>query len=299
MKRTVWAGLAGLSGLTLVVVAQDVSGFKLGPIVPPNPQRVLNADAIVVGKVTALEGKTVKAESPLGNTQQVEYQIAVVKVAEALAGGNGLTHVKVGFVVPQAAPPVAPPPAIKDRVPIRLPRLDNRLQPVTLGKGQEVCLFLKAHPKEAFYTVKSSVDVIDRAAPDYAAQVREVRLLAKAARDPMAALKSKDAAERFHAAALQLYRHRTATSSPLREELVPAEESKLILLGIAEGDWTPQAGRANPLHPQTLFYLLRPTVRDGWVQPPQAQDIPDAAKQWLKARADSYRLKRYVPAQKN
>src|SRR5581483_6143826 len=74
----------------------------------PIPQRVAQSEVVAVGKVTAVEDKTVSAPQFPGAKDKVEYRIAVVKISDHLLGAKGETHVKVGFVVPKEAPPPKP-----------------------------------------------------------------------------------------------------------------------------------------------------------------------------------------------
>jgi hypothetical protein len=48
--------------------------------------------------------------------------------------------------------------------------------------------------------------------------------------------------------------------------------------------------------PQSLFYQLGATDKDGWTPPknPQANQV-EAAKKWVKEHADTYRIQRFVP----
>ena len=79
MKRMLLAGVVGVLGLGVLVAGQPAQ--KVAVIAPqPIPQRVATADAVLVGKVTNIEEKTVAAPAFPGAPQKVEYQIAVVKV---------------------------------------------------------------------------------------------------------------------------------------------------------------------------------------------------------------------------
>src|SRR5947209_2877530 len=91
MKQWFFAGLFALSGL--VVLASQVPARALVVAPPPSgPQRVARAEAIVVGRVVALEDKDVEV-------QKVAYRIAVVKVTEVIKGGKD-QMVRVGFIPP-------------------------------------------------------------------------------------------------------------------------------------------------------------------------------------------------------
>ena len=88
MRRILTAGLAGLSSLALLATTGAAYALVIAMPPPSVPVRVSQADAVVVGKVTSVEEKTVKAARFKGDPEMAEYQVAVVKVDEALAGGN-------------------------------------------------------------------------------------------------------------------------------------------------------------------------------------------------------------------
>src|SRR5712664_3451756 len=87
---------------TGVVFAKPAPGFFVPPPVQSIPQRVLTADTIVAGKVTAVADKSTKAERFKGDVQKGEYRLFTVKIDSAIQGGNGLTHIKVGCLMPVA-----------------------------------------------------------------------------------------------------------------------------------------------------------------------------------------------------
>ena len=139
MKRVFLAGLASLSCLVLV---QAVHAFAIRrPAVLPAPQRLAQADVVILGKVTAVEDKTVKAERFPGDKEGGEYRVAVVKVSETFFGTPVLTHVKVGFLPP---PPPVPPVIQPDDQPVRPIRRPIRpglgFQQPSLAAGQEAVL---------------------------------------------------------------------------------------------------------------------------------------------------------------
>jgi len=290
MKRVFLAGVAGLSCLVLV---QAAYALRIMMVTPPAPQRIAQADVVVLGKVTAVEDKTVMAERFPGDKEKGEYRIVVVKINDALVGAKDLTHLKVGYVVPKVVPPGpggtgGPGGGIRPHI-----RPGFRPQPVSLNKGQEGCLFLKPHHKESFYVVNTTMDVLDKSAPNYDNQVKELKQYAKIAADPMTALKSKDADERFKGAATLIYRYRTNRGMGKTEE-VPAAESKLILEALAGGNWNTPARADGQVNAQTLFAMLGAQPKDGWTQPADFRQFPEAAKAWLKTHADSFRLQRFV-----
>jgi len=292
MKRVFWAGVAGLSFL---VVAQAAHALAIRiPTALPAPQRLAQAEVVVVGKVTSVEDKTVKAERFPKDMDKGEYRVVVVKVNDALVGAKGLTHIKVGFLLPQMGQtgpgggPVGPGGGIRPHI-----RPGFRPQPVNLVKDQEGCLFLKPHHKEPFYVVTTTLDVLDKSAANYERQVKELKEYAKIAANPMAALKAKDADERFKAAATLIYRYRTFRGAG-KQENVPSEESKLILEALADAKWTPPT-KEGEVNAQNLFNMLQ-AEQGGWRYPQGVdfQKIPEIQKEWLKENASKFRLQRFV-----
>ncbi len=295
MQRTLTAGIA-----TLALLAGTASAFGLAialPVVQPVPVRVVQAHTVVVGKVTAVEEKPVKAARFKGDAEKGEYQVYTVKVDQAVKGGNGLTHIKVATLIPAV---IQPGPRPVDEVPVRpiRPRPPFIQQPPKLEKGQEVILFLQPHFSEPFLLVNSVNDLIDSKAPTYKADLEQVKKTAKILTDPMAALKSKEAADRYLSAALLVMQYRNVPfnpeNKPAKQEEVSAEESKLILEGLAAGDFNaPRVGRLDPLQPQQIFYTLEPN-KPGWIQPQDFTQVPAAMKKWLTDNAGTFRVKKFV-----
>lgn len=287
MRRMLLGVLAGLSCLALLASATPAKALVAAPA--PIQDRVAQAQVIIVGKVTAIEQKPISAR-PAPGGQPVEYQVAVVQVGEALVGAKGLTHVRVGFIPPQAVAP--PDPTNPIRIPIR------RYPSVNLTKDQEVCLFLTPHASESFFVAPMYYDVIDKKSnPNFDKEVALVRRCTKVLADPNAGLKSKDGEDRLLAASMLLGRYRTLrgpVKGVPKQEPIDAEQSKLILLALAEADWTARATAPMQATPQSLFYRLGLKPQDGWVQPKVAKEFPEAAKKWLRENADKYRIQRYV-----
>lgn len=245
----------------LVLTTSAAQARVMAP--PPIPDRVVKAEAIVVGKVTAVEEKTVSANGQ-------EYQIAVVQVEEALLGAKGLTHVRVGFF-PQRNP--------------RFPHLN-------LTVGQEACFFLSKPAGATFYTTPMYFDVIDKKSPDNALVRRCGKLIA----DTKAGLASKEQEDRLLTVAMLVARYRVpppGSTNPPKLEPIDAAESKLILQTLAEMDWSKSVPNLR-VEPASLFLRLGVTAKDGFTQPKDFKELPDAAKKWLKDNADKYRIQRFV-----
>src|SRR5262249_47355424 len=71
-----------VGGLVVLALTAPVSAAPLPP--PPGlPQRLAWADCVVVGKVESIEEKTVKAPRGRGDKEEVEFQVAVIKIDDA------------------------------------------------------------------------------------------------------------------------------------------------------------------------------------------------------------------------
>jgi hypothetical protein len=284
MQRTL---LAGLLGLVVLVAAARGQAMMMAP--PVISQRVAAADAVVVGKVTGFADKAVNAVRYPGGTDKVDYQIALVKVEEPLLGPKDAKVVRVGFLPP---PPPAPPGG--RRPPIR------RYPQANLTLNQEACLFLTKHPDGDFYVLPAYYDILNKAGnPAFEKEVEEVRRCAKLLAGPKAGLASANKDDRALTAVMLVTRYRTQryyAGKPPKEEPIDAAQSKAILLALADADWTIRNPRQAQGSPQAVFNRLGLTEKDGWVPPKNADRWAEVAKQWLKAHADTYRIRRFVTA---
>jgi hypothetical protein len=88
-------------------------------------------------------------------------------------------------------------------------------------------------------------------------------------------------------------RYRNPEGSTGKLEPIDAEESKLILLALADADWSVNDFRS-PLNPQQTWYKIGAGPADGFNPPADFKQLGDAAKTWLKANAATYRIKKFV-----
>jgi hypothetical protein len=282
MNRRLFAA-AGLSCLALMLNLAPARALRIAP--QPVILRVINADVVVVGKVTGFGPRLVPAERFAGDT--MGYQIATVKVDETL--GKGVKEVKVGFFPPMDAPAGGPGRPIR---PIR------RFPQTNLSLGQEACLLLVKHPTKDFYLINNFDGVINKKDnPNFASERAEIVRAGKLLASPKAGLKSKDAEERLTTAALLINRYSTprGTVNPMaKKEAIDAEESKLILQTLADAEWKADA-RNWAMQPRGLFFRLNLQPADGWVQPKDFRNLDTEAKKWLKTNAGKYRIQRFVP----
>jgi hypothetical protein len=250
------------------------------------PERVALADCVVVGKVTGFEPDRVSA-SPLlkiRNAPKVQFQIAIVTSESKILAAKDNGPLRVGFLPP--APPGSPTPQQYQKTEVKL-RID-----------QQACFFLRRHPDESFYVAQTTFDVLDRVTTktfdkDIALVGRCARLLA----DPDASLRSADAEDRWLTAAMRIYRYRTATvvySGRAKTAPIDAEQSQRILAALAEGSWN-EKDAMGPMGRLRLFLRLGLTRQDGWIKPVAVDATLTAARDWLRANGDSYRIRQYVP----
>jgi len=247
---------------------------------PPNPvQRAVHADAVITGKVTAIEKETVEV-AEAGGGPKVAYKIAVIQVESALAGAANMTHVKVGF--PAGAAP-------------------GRGRIVALEEKQEGLFFLNKHPSGQFYTFNWMTAPVESTAENHKESVAIVKKGLAVLADPMKSLKAAKAEDRAFAATVMLLKYRTAPPAGGELELVkvPAEESKLILKGLAEADW----GKAVPNTPAPTsgFYSLGLTTENGWVAPKPGKpgadyndELRKAFTQWLDGAGKDYQINKFA-----
>ena len=86
------------AALAFFAMATSATAGSLPADALPLPNRVANAEMIVVGKVTAFEDKTVMAAAFPGAKDKIEFKIAVVTISDALLAPKGLKTIRLGFV---------------------------------------------------------------------------------------------------------------------------------------------------------------------------------------------------------
>ncbi|MDY3559849.1 hypothetical protein R5W23_001021 [Gemmata sp. JC673] len=277
----------------------------------PAPQRAITAEAVVVGKVTAIEKDTVEAVPPFpGAKEKVTYRVAVVKIESMLAGADNLTHIKIGTQPPQPAPVPAPPggPGVRPIRPIR-----PGFQVPELKEGQEMLFFLTKHPSADFYIIPNMSLPVDIKTDAGKKELEAVKKVTGVLADPMKALKSDKAETRLLAATTMVTKYRSYPDfgGEVEQAAIPADESKLILKALVEADWSnkvrPAPGADVFANPINAFYQLGLSEQDGWAQPafprPQPGQPPvdfnaltkEAFVKWLDGPGKDYRVKKLVP----
>jgi hypothetical protein len=267
-RKLTWL-LAGL-GVGLVGLAAQ-AGVLVMP--PPGPARIAKADAVVTGKVEALEPEDVK----VGNAT---YRIAVVKIKDGLRGVKDAKSVRVGFVpLDPGAPKVFP----------------GGRRPLQLQAGQEGLFLLKKNAKENFYEVGGIAGYFFASdTKDFDKEIQAAKTAVQAIEEGDKGLKSKDAAVRLAATAILVDNYRTFRGPKVKQEPIDADESKLILQALAEGEWQAQGNFASlQVNQARLFNMLGVSKADGFA-PPQGANFQTAAQTWLRENAGKYRVQRNV-----
>src|SRR5262249_1875959 len=146
-KPTPWGFLA----ITLLTSSHSAKADMIGPT--PIPQRVGQADTIVLGKVKNIEKKAVSLPMFPVAEEKSDYLVAVVNIEEAIKGAKGVSSIKVGLLqlppVPQGEGGVSPGVAPPNRRGGGMP---------ALAENQEACLFLRPHHSGEFYIAQMYFD---------------------------------------------------------------------------------------------------------------------------------------------
>ncbi|MBA4063804.1 MAG: hypothetical protein C0501_08845 [Isosphaera sp.] len=283
--------ILSLAAAAVALCAAPAGAKRIAPL-PGLVEKVARSEAVVVGKVTAVEKDRVMLPQYPGAKDKVAHAVAVVTVEKGLLGAGAAKEFKVAFV---------PPPKPDPNVPVRPVRGRG---PVDLPVGLEGVFFLTAHPGGTYHAVEPDLPPLDAKAENYKGQVEVVGKAAAAVADPMAALKAGKPEDRFLAAAALVIRYRTVPNGVETEVVkVPADESRLILKGLAEGDWSRYD--PNGANGSQTFYRLGLTAADGWVQPAVSNPagapvdftaiLKDAFGKWVDGPGKDYRVNKVVP----
>lgn len=286
-----------------------------GPGAPAvfQPNRLSQADAILVGRVVAIEPMDVEA-TPAPGQGKVKYRVAVIQVTENIFGLKKDTQtVRVGFIAQgnvapggigvggggvQILPAVQPGQIEIQPFPGRRPFPGNFQ--IQLAVGQDGMFTLNKHHKENFYLSPAGNNYLPRQNnPNFDNEVKNAKQLAKVMANPAASLKAEDKQDRYAAAALLINKYRqpnNPTGQPMKLEPIDADESKLILKALGEGDWTPGRFNARIPNPYELFNQLGINQKDGYnpVNIRTQQDIATAMQKWLDENNGKYRISKLV-----
>jgi hypothetical protein len=279
MQKRILAAAILLAGVTIPC------GFvyALRVALPPGPERFANADAIFVGRVTAIKPVDIEAQSFPGAKTKQKFTIAIVQINEKIRGIKTEKMIEVGFI-----PFVQPKPGV--------PQISSGGRNPQMQVGQEGLFALNKHHEGKFYLAPNYGNYVPAADKNnLAKEVKTAKQVVAVMANPKAALQSKDAEERLLAASIQIKSYRTQKAPfPNREEPISAEETKLLFDAILADKWQPgRFGQANAFQ---LFNQLGLTAKDGWKSPMNIKNIDEvrqAAQTWLRDHPE-YRIKRYM-----
>lgn len=283
----------------LVVSLGGITSAKALMIAPPSPTRkVAEADAIVVGRIVAMEDKDIETSPFPGSPNKIPFRIAVLQVNETLQGSKDVKTIRLGFQAPAEVKQVQPGQPLRPNLPIRSGSGGTSFQ-----AGNEGLFYLRKHHTEGFLVPTGYYGFVPSQSPTYEKEVGGARKLAQLASDPMAALNSKDAQEKLTGASFLISKYRRGVGGQITEVPIDAKVSKQILATLAEADWKaePMVRGQNELHPYMLFSQLGVGPKDGFQQPKnvrQIQDVYDVAKRWLQENQNKYVIKRIEAVKK-
>lgn len=284
--------LMGAALLGLVVLGPPAPARALVALPPPpGPARAANADTIVVGRIVAIEDQDLETTAAPKSEAKVKYRVALLQVSDVLRGPKEAKTIRVASQIQGAFGAFNP-----NQPPIRpIPR--PGIGSINLQVGMDGLFFLNKHHQENIYVAGNFYSYVSKDTGDFQKQVDLTRKSLKVIEDPVAALKAKDSEEKLLAAAILIQKYRQFQGGVPKLEPIDAEESKLILNALLEANWTQQPSRYDPNNPWALFNQLGITEKDGFVRPKtirNIQDLYNAAREWLKKNADTYRIQKYV-----
>lgn len=251
--------------------------------------RLANSDAILVGRVVALEPMDMEA-APAKGQPKLTYRIGVIQVTESLHGlAKDAKMVRVGFVVAGDVPPGAAP----GNLPVRMMRrpFESTMQ---LQSGQDGLFFLARHAEGSFYVSPMYQNFISRQNSDhFEHELKSAKNVAKFLANPAAFLKSADKDERYTAAAILISRYRNSNGLPVKQVAIDAGESKLIMKALAEADWINGQHDATIPNPTALFQQLGIGANDGY-RVVGVVSQQEAMQKWIADNAGKYVIKKLV-----
>jgi hypothetical protein len=275
------------------VLAIPVEAKAIRPFTPL--EKLFRAEVAVVGKVSAIEKDTIEAAPYPGVKDKQTYKVAVIKIETGLVGAANITHVKVAFI---------PPPPVDPNAPAVAPGRGRGYGPVHLTEGMEGLFYLSKHHSGEFYIINPIMAPTDAKADEYKAESALAKKAATALADPLKALKADKADDRSFAALVLIGKYRSypdnTSGGKVENEKVPADESKLLLKALAEGNWKPDPNDPNAPNAYQAFGQLGLTEKDGWKHPvvKPGEDFIGKTKEaftaWLAGAGKDYQLNRFV-----
>jgi hypothetical protein len=287
-----------VAALAALVVALPAGAKRVARVFTPL-DCLVRADAVVVGKVTALEKEPVTAAPAPGNPNKISYTVAVIKLESGLYGADNVTHVKVAFI---------PPPRDHQEPPANTGKSQRTdFHPVYLKEGMEGLFYLSKHHSGQFYIIHPIMSPAESKVDGYKDEVALAKRACAVFSDPQKTLKSEKADDRGFAAAVLVRKYRVYPEGAGGGEYVnaklDADESRLILKGLAGANWKADPANGNS-DAYAAFSQLGLTDKDGWKYPmvKPGEDFQEKTKQafakWLEGPGKDYRINKWVPRKK-
>jgi hypothetical protein len=222
---------------------------------PPNPvvMAVPAASVVVIGQIDEIEKKTVLASveaDPM--SPKIEYQMATIKISDALLGLKGDKTVRIG-------------------VPVLTERDAKRYNlPPKLVLKKDVCLCLNPHHSGDFYILTTMSAMFDVKAKGFERDLETIKKYTSVYRDPIKALKVENQHDRARAVSLLLDRCNSERfnfkGARIAKVNVSREENELMITAISEAPFEyPNEVREKINPPPTMLDLavkLQYHVRD-------------------------------------
>ena len=286
-----WLGWEGGAGMPRAE-AHDPPLWEprsLGSGEMPLPACVAQADLIVIGRIDAVDDKTVEVLPSPGSKDKVAYRTCVLKAEEVLRGDKAAKEFRIGFAT-------------------KVVSGVGSGEWLSYQKDHEGVFFLKRHHTDDFFVNFSLSNGLSRGVPKgggfetpgkYEELVRAVRKMVKMLEDPVATLQGKNDADRYIGLTMLIehYRSRGVKDPRWEEKPVDPKVSKLLLKALAEADWSWKPGQLDyyPPHPSYLFQQLGVTKKDDYDPPTDDGRKTDAAtKRWLVDHQETYSVKQFT-----
>jgi hypothetical protein len=232
---------------------------------------------VVRGKVTAIQDKPTQGQAwRTSATPRWDFTIVEVEVKEPLYGAKDKKKVRFGFRnLGYFKQESLPGPAV--------------------GRTGYFCGVQVGN--NDFYIVPIEC-FCDQKGPGYEKDLAAARRLGRLLEDPGQGLKSTDAEDRLVTAYLLVLRHCYVPwrhGETGKAEPIDAEQSKRILLALAEGDWEKNSREVRDAVAalQLAVKFGAPAMKDFPPQPGEEQ-WPASARGWLKQNAETYHIHRLL-----
>lgn len=286
MRRFFLCGLTAVAAISLAAPPAWALRIAVMPAASTKT-KVLQAEVVVVGKVTGIDKETVDLE-PYPGAPKVAYSVANIKIETGLVGAKNVTHVKVAFLKPVEQGGQRGGPGAPGRGGFRPGQ--PAYTPVDEHEG---VFFLQKHPgSDGYYSIAVNHNPILTSDAKYKDELASVKAMVITFADPVKAMSAEKDEERLTNALSLAQKYRTApqnNASGLYDETpIPADQTKLFLKVLTDVDWTkyadaPRLADALGLMPGN-YGIPRVSVGEG--------EEPLAARQKaFKAWADKYGTK--------